>query len=155
MRFDVFTLFPGMFVSPFGDSIVRRAIDGGLIELQAHNVRDWAEGKHKITDDYAFGGGGGMVMKPDPIFAAVEAVLGAPAGTSELPRPRHPGPVILLSAAGRPFDHRVARELSRHPRVALICPGRPGMGRSFCCLRRAGHLTIGSPASCLGTPGSP
>ena len=121
MRFDVFTLFPGMFVSPFGDSIVRRAIDGGLIELQAHNVRDWAEGKHKITDDYAFGGGGGMVMKPDPIFAAVEAVLGAPAGTSELPRPRHPGPVILLSAAGRPFDHRVARELSRHPRVALIC----------------------------------
>ena len=121
MRFDVFTLFPGMFVSPFGDSIVRRAIDAGLIDLRAHNIRDWAEGKHKITDDYAFGGGGGMVMKPDPIFAAVEAVLGAPAGTSELPRPRHPGPVILLSAAGRPFDHRVARELSRHPRVALIC----------------------------------
>ena len=76
MRFDVFTLFPGMFESPFGDSIVRRAIDAGLIGLFTHNVRDWAEGKHKITDDYAFGGGGGMVMKPDPIFAAVEAVLG-------------------------------------------------------------------------------
>jgi tRNA (guanine37-N1)-methyltransferase len=121
VRFDVFTLFPGMFVSPFGDSIVRRAIDAGLIGLRAHNIRDWAEGKHKITDDYAFGGGGGMVMKPDPIFAAVEAVLGLPAGTSDGSPVRPDGPVILLSAAGRPFDHRVARELADHPRVALIC----------------------------------
>ena len=110
-----------MFVSPFGDSIVRRAIDAGLIGLRAHNIRDWAEGKHKITDDYAFGGGGGMVMKPDPIFAAVEAVLGLPAGTSDGSPVRPDGPVILLSAAGRPFDHRVARELADHPRVALIC----------------------------------
>ena len=121
MRFDVFTLFPGMFESPFGDSIVRRAIDAGLIGLFTHNVRDWAEGKHKITDDYAFGGGGGMVMKPDPIFAAVEAVLGVPAGSADAPRPRHDGPVILLSAAGRLFDHRVARELAAHPRITLIC----------------------------------
>ena len=121
MRFDVFTLFPGMFESPFGDSIVRRAIDAGLIGLETHNVRDWAEGKHRITDDYAFGGGGGMVMKPDPIFAAVESVLGLPAVAPGGQRPPHPGPVILLSAAGRPFDHRVARELAGHPRIALIC----------------------------------
>lgn len=121
MRFDVFTLFPAMFESPFGDSIIRRAIEAGRIVIRAHNVRDWAAGKHKITDDYAFGGGGGMVMKPDPIFLAVEAVLGLPSVTPDAPRPRAGGPVILLSAAGRVFNHAVARELSGHERISLIC----------------------------------
>ena len=121
MRFDVFTLFPGMFESPFADSIIHRAVEAGLIEIAAHNVRDWAEGRHRITDDYAFGGGGGMVMKPDPIFAAVESVLGiGPAKAGEA-KPARPGPVILLSAAGRPFTHAVAKELSAHARVSLIC----------------------------------
>lgn len=116
MRFDVFTLFPAMFDSPFAESIVRRAIDAGLIELRAHNIRDYATDKHRITDDYAYGGGGGMVMKPEPIFAAVESVLGADHAGAQ---PRTP--VILLSASGRTFTHRVAEELARHPRVALIC----------------------------------
>jgi tRNA (guanine37-N1)-methyltransferase len=111
MRFDVFTLFPGMFASPFADSIIRRAIDAGLIELRTHNIRDYAIDRHHITDDYAYGGGGGMVMKPEPIFTAVEAVLG---GGAELP-------IILLSASGRTFNHERAQELSRHPRLALIC----------------------------------
>ena len=75
MRFDIFTLFPGMFAGPFGDSILKRAQDAGLIELHTHNIRDYAESKHKLTDDMAYGGGGGMVMKPEPIFAAVEHVL--------------------------------------------------------------------------------
>ncbi len=111
MRFDVFTLFPGMFVSPFAESIVRRAIDAGLIELHAHNIRDYATDKHQITDDYAYGGGGGMVMKPEPIFAAVESVLAGVEGV----------PIILMSAGGRLFTHAVARELAQHPRIALIC----------------------------------
>ncbi len=111
MRFDVFTLFPAMFASPFAESIMRRALDAGIIELHAHNIRDYTTDKHHITDDYAYGGGGGMVMKPDPIFSAVESVL---AGTTGVP-------VILMSPAGRLFTHAVAEELARHPRIALIC----------------------------------
>ena len=76
MRFDIFTLFPAMFDGPFGDSIIARALSAGIIQVQTHNIRDFAEGKHQVTDDYPFGGGGGMVMKPDPIFRAVEAILG-------------------------------------------------------------------------------
>ena len=111
MRFDVFTLFPEMFLSPFADSIVRRAMDAGIIALHTHNIRDYTTDKHHITDDYAYGGGGGMVMKPDPIFAATEAVLGdAPTM-----------PIILMSPAGRLFTHAVAEELAQHPRIAMIC----------------------------------
>ena len=75
MRFDVFTLFPSIFESPLQESILKRAIETGLIEVRLHNIRDYASDKHHITDDYPYGGGGGMVMKPEPIFAAVEAVL--------------------------------------------------------------------------------
>ncbi len=111
MRFDIFTLFPGMFAGPFAESILRRAIDAGLVEMFVHNIRDYATDKHHITDDYAYGGGGGMVMKPEPIFAAVESVLAGQDGV----------PVVLMSASGRPFSHAVAVEWSRCPRLALIC----------------------------------
>ena len=111
MRFDVFTLFPGMFVSPFADSILHRAMDAGLIELNVHNIRDYTTDKHHVTDDYAYGGGGGMVMKPEPIFAAVESVLAGAGGV----------PVVLMSAAGRTFSHAIAQELAQHPRLALVC----------------------------------
>src|SRR5512138_3040886 len=111
MRFDVFTLFPNMFTSPFAESILRRAMDAGQIELVTHNIRDYTTDKHHITDDYAYGGGGGMVMKPEPIFAAVESVL---AGCDAVP-------IILMSPAGRPFSHAVAVELSKIPRIALVC----------------------------------
>lgn len=111
MRFDVFTLFPGMFVSPFAESILRRALDAGLIELNVHNIRDYATDKHRVTDDYAYGGGGGMVMKPEPIFAAVESVLAGAEGV----------PIILMSPGGRVFTHAIARELAQHPRIALVC----------------------------------
>ena len=111
MRFDVFTLFPDMFESPFAESILRRALDEGLIELHTHNIRDYTTDRHHITDDYAYGGGGGMVMKPDPIFAAVESVL---AGRTDVP-------IILMSPAGRLFTHAVAEELARHKQLALIC----------------------------------
>jgi tRNA (guanine37-N1)-methyltransferase len=115
MRFDVFTLFPGMFESPFAVSIVHRAVAAGIAEMHTHNIRDYTTDKHRTTDDYPFGGGTGMVMKPEPIFRAVESVLG------ESAEQRAGVPVILMSAAGRRFTHAVARELSAHPRVALIC----------------------------------
>ncbi|BCX05716.1 MAG: tRNA (guanine-N(1)-)-methyltransferase [Candidatus Roseilinea sp.] len=122
MRFDVFTLFPGMFAGPFGESIIKRAIDAGLIEIHIHNIRDYGVGKHKITDDMAYGGGGGMVMKPEPIFAAVESVLADerdPRSTIHAPRPKTP--IILMSASGRTFTQAIAKELVQHPRLALIC----------------------------------
>lgn len=119
MRFDVFTLFPGMFAGPFSESIIKRAIDAGLVEIYTHNIRDYAAGKHKITDDMAYGGGGGMVMKPEPIFAAVESVLADEFGAQPEERPRTP--IILMSASGRTFTQAIAKELAQYPRIALIC----------------------------------
>ncbi|GIV84256.1 MAG: tRNA (guanine-N(1)-)-methyltransferase [Candidatus Roseilinea sp.] len=122
MRFDVFTLFPGMFAGPFGESIIKRAIDAGLIEIHIHNIRDYGVGKHKITDDMAYGGGGGMVMKPEPIFAAVESVLADEFNRPSASSPsRSRTPIILMSASGRTFTQAIAKELAQHPRLALIC----------------------------------
>lgn len=115
MRFDIFTLFPAMFEGPFGDSIIKRAVDAGQLDLRIHNIRDYATGRHKVTDDYPYGGGGGMVMKPEPIFGAVEAVLG------ETRDPGGAGPIILMDPQGRMFTQAVADELARLPRVSLIC----------------------------------
>jgi len=111
MRFDVFSLFPEVF-SPYLDaSILQRARQRGLVEVGLHNIRDWATDRHHITDDMPYGGGGGMVMKPDPIFHAVEAVLGDPPSC----------PVILLTPQGRLFTHRVAEELAACSHIALLC----------------------------------
>lgn len=111
MRVDVFTLFPELFTSYLNTSILGRARQANLLEVDLHNIRDYAIGKHQVTDDEPYGGGGGMVMKPEPIFAAVEAVLGA--------KPRLP--VVLLTPQGRLFNQAVAQGLSRHSRFALIC----------------------------------
>lgn len=102
MRFDVFTLFPELFVSYLETSILQRARQRGLIIVHLHNIRDWTTDRHHITDDEPYGGGGGMVMKPEPIFAAVESVLGAPPVC----------PVILLTPQGRVFTQQVAIELA-------------------------------------------
>ena len=115
MQIDVFTLFPGMFVGPFDDSILLRAQEAGLVSIHTHNIRDWAPGKHHQCDDTPYGGGGGMILKPDPIFGAVEAVLGTQPGEP-------PGcPIILLTPQGRLFNQTIARELAQHKRLALIC----------------------------------
>jgi tRNA (guanine37-N1)-methyltransferase len=114
MRFDVFTLFPAIFDSPLKESILKRAIDAGLLEVYLHNIRDYTTDKHHITDDYPYGGGGGMVMKPEPVFAAVESVLGIRNQQSAIP-------IILLTPQGRSFNQAVAWELSKFDRVALIC----------------------------------
>lgn len=135
IHFDVFTLFPGMFSGFLADSILKRAQDAGILSVALHNIRDYAEGRHRVTDDTPYGGGGGMVMKPEPIFRAVETVLTHDAGWQFEPRPDSPEPppvagpvdlpaevpIILLSPQGRTFTQQVAEELAGLPRIALIC----------------------------------
>src|SRR5512143_3169999 len=99
IHFDIFSLFPNMFEGPFSESMLKRAVADGLISIAIHDIRAYTGDKHHVTDDYPFGGGGGMVMKPEPIFAAVEAVLGE--------APRQVAPIILLTPQGRLFDQRV------------------------------------------------
>jgi tRNA (guanine37-N1)-methyltransferase len=111
VRFDVFTLFPEVFEPYLQSSILLRARQRGLMGVDLHNIRDWTTDRHHVTDDDPYGGGGGMVMKPEPIFAAVEGVLGSPL----------PCPVILLTPQGRIFTQSIAQELSQHSRLALLC----------------------------------
>jgi tRNA (guanine37-N1)-methyltransferase len=111
MRFDIFTLFPEMFPPYLNESILKRAQESALLEIGLHNIRDWATDKHKMTDDEPYGGGGGMVMKPEPIFNAVEDVLGKPPAC----------PVVLLTPQGRPFTQDVAGELAQESHLGLLC----------------------------------
>lgn len=117
MQIDILTLFPQMFQGPFSVGILKRAIDRGLIQVNIHNIRDYTHDKHHTVDDYAYGGGAGMVLKPEPIFEAVESIksdacLGQ--GVSELP-------IILLTPQGRLFCQHIAQELSRYSHLILIC----------------------------------
>ena len=111
MRFDIFTLFPESLLSYLNASILKRAAQRGLLEVRLHNIRHWAIDRHRMTDDLPYGGGGGMVMKPEPIFSAVEGVLGKPPAC----------PVVLLTPQGRLFTQKVAAELAAYPRLALLC----------------------------------
>lgn len=113
MRIDILTLFPNMFSAYLGESILQRAQRDGLVTLYVHNIRDYAAGKHRVTDEPPFGGGGGMVLKPEPIFAAVEAVAIAEPG-------RQPK-VILPAPQGRRLTHAVATELAAEPWLLFIC----------------------------------
>ncbi len=117
MQFEVFTLLPEVFPPYLESSILQRARQRGLIEVHVHNIRDYTHDKHHTTDDTPYGGGGGMVMKPEPVFEAVESVLGF---TANLTQPT-PVPVILLTPQGRVFTQRVAEELAGYERIALLC----------------------------------
>ncbi len=108
MHIDIFTLFPAMVRGPLEESILRRAQERGLLEIGIHDIRAATTDKHHVCDDTPYGGGAGMVMKPEPIFAAVEAVYQG-------------GPIILMTPQGRLFSQAVARELSEHPRLSFIC----------------------------------
>ena len=119
MRIDILTLFPGMFPGYLNESILKRAQEAGLVEFHLHNIRDYAAGKHRVTDEPPFGGGGGMILKPEPIFRAVEAILPADADRPVAVSPPHP--VILLTPQGRPFSQTVAQELAQEERLILIC----------------------------------
>jgi len=133
MEFDVFTLLPEVFPPYLNSSILHRARQRGLIDVRIHNIRDWAADKHHVTDDEPYGGGGGMVMKVEPVFASLESVLrpfpsgeehdrGTTGSTSQLRTTPETGcPVILLTPQGRVFSHKIALELVRYPRLSLIC----------------------------------
>ena len=108
MHVDIFTLFPTMFQGPLTESILKRAKERELLTIALHNIRAATTDKHHIVDDYPYGGGAGMVMKPEPIFAAVEAVYQS-------------GPIILLTPQGRIFTQQIARELAQESRLTLLC----------------------------------
>ena len=110
MRFDIFTLFPEVFPSYLDASILHRAQEMGHLEVEVHNIRDWATDKHQVTDEPPYGGGGGMVMKPEPIFAAVEDILGQPPEC----------PVILMTPQGELLNQSGVERLTKFPRLALI-----------------------------------
>ena len=110
MRIDIVTLFPNMFNGPFAESIIKKAIDRQLVTIAIHNLRDYTWDKHHIVDDYPFGGGPGMVLKAEPIFAAVEAIK----GEEEVP-------VILLTPQGRLLCQEIVEQLASYERIILIC----------------------------------
>src|SRR5438876_5574033 len=114
MKIQVLTLFPGMFAGPLDESIVKRAREAGLLDLQIHNLRDYAHDRHRTVDDKPFGGGPGMLLKPEPIFEAVDALA------KEWTR------IILLTPAGRLFNQRIARELAACPHLLMVCGSYEG-----------------------------
>jgi len=115
MKIDVLSLFPEMFAGPLDVSMVKRARDRGLLELKIHNLRDWTHDRHKTVDDRPFGGGPGMVLKPEPIFEAVESLA------NEATR------VILMTPAGRPFNQAIARELALQTNLLFLCASYEGV----------------------------
>ncbi len=115
MKIDVLTLFPEMFSGPLDESIIRRARESGRLELRIYNLRDWTHDRHRTVDDRPFGGGPGMVLKPEPIFEAVESLA------TEQTR------VVLLGPAGRRFDQTIARELTQYENLLFICASYEGV----------------------------
>ncbi len=117
MRIDVLTLFPQMFQSPFSFGIFKRAIDHKLVSVNLYNIRDYTHDKHHTVDDYPYSGGPGMVLKPEPIFEAVESIKSTVRPEEEVDAL----PVILLTPQGRPFSQQIAQELSTYSHLILIC----------------------------------
>ena len=132
MHIDVLTLFPQMFQDVFSLGIFKRAMDQKLVSLGVHNIRDFTHDKHHTADDYPYGGGAGMVLKPEPIFEAVESIE------------REPDvPVILLTPQGRLFSQKVAQELSRHSHLILICGHYEGVDERVSEHLATDRLSIG------------
>jgi tRNA (guanine37-N1)-methyltransferase len=130
MRWDIFTLFPEMLRGPLDESIIARARARGLVEIALHNPRDVTTDRHHLVDDYPYGGGAGMVMKPDPLFAAVEAVHSG-------------GPIILLGPGGRVFTQTIARELAAEACVTLICGHYEGVDERVRAHLATDEISIG------------
>jgi tRNA (guanine37-N1)-methyltransferase len=116
MKIDIITLFPEICRAPLSESIMKRAQEKGILELKIHNLRDWTTDKHHVADDAPFGGGQGMVMKPEPIFGAVEALRNQ---TSKIKH--QTSKVVLMSPAGRRFDQQIAAQLLGESRLIIIC----------------------------------
>jgi len=135
MRIDILCLFPEMFVSPFSHSIVKRATERGLVEVVTHNIRDFAHDRHATVDDAPYGGGAGMVLKPEPVFEAVEHVRHI-AGRTE-------SPVVLLTPQGRLFSQRIAAEFSEREHLMLICGHYEGVDERVAAHLATDQLSIG------------
>src|SRR6476619_2262575 len=134
MRFDVLTLFPEIFSGYLTQSLLKLAIDRGLVEIKLWNIRDWATGKHRSVDDRPYGGGPGMVIMPGPTFAAVEAVR---SDASD------PGELILLTPAGERLTQPLVRELAAHPRLVLLCGRYEGFDERIRLGLRPREISIG------------
>ncbi|MEX2318157.1 MAG: tRNA (guanosine(37)-N1)-methyltransferase TrmD [Pirellulales bacterium] len=134
MRFDVLTLFPEMFAGYLGQSLLKRAVDAGIVDVRVHNIRDWATGKHRQVDDRPFGGGPGMVLRPEPVVESVEAVQADGASAGHL---------VLLSPQGRRLDQRVVEELAGYQRLVLICGRYEGIDQRAIDLLAPDELSIG------------
>ncbi len=141
MRIDVLTLFPEIFTGFLNESILKLAIQRGLIELNVWNFRDWSRDKHHKVDDRPYGGGPGMVIKPEPVFEAVEAV-------QAMAEP--PGRLLLLTPQGRPFTQEWAEELAREPRLLLLCGRYEGFDERIRIGLRPEELSIGDYVTCGG-----
>jgi tRNA (guanine37-N1)-methyltransferase len=131
VKIDVLTLFPEMFTGPMDVSIVLRARKAGLLDLRVHNLRDWTHDRHKTVDDKPFGGGAGMVLKPEPIFEAVESLV------------QEKTHVVLTAPAGRPFSQTIARELAGKEHLLFICPSYEGVDERVCEALVHDELSIG------------
>lgn len=134
LRFNVFTLFPGIFTGPLDESILRRAQERGLVSVELHDIRDWTTDRHRTADDTPFGGGAGMVMAAPPIVAAVEETL-----AGEIAQAR----IIVMSAGGRPFTQAIAHDLASSQRIALVCGRYEGVDARAIEVLGAEELSIG------------
>jgi tRNA (guanine37-N1)-methyltransferase len=132
MRIDIITLFPNMFAGPFAESIIGRAIEHHLVTIVAHDLREYGLGKHRVVDDRPYGGGPGMVLKPEPLFELVERITGGDRV-----------PVILLSPQGRLFGQKVAWELATHEQLVLICGHYEGVDERVCEHLVSDEISIG------------
>ncbi len=133
MRFDVLTLFPEILAGYFTQSILKLAIERGLVRIELHNIRDWAAGKHKSVDDRPFGGGPGMVLACDPVVAAVEAVQAM----------AEPGQIVMLTPQGERLTQPVVKELATHKRLVLLCGRYEGFDERIRMLLRPREISIG------------
>lgn len=133
MHIDVLTLFPGMFAGPLSESIVRRAQEMGALSITLHDIRAYSTDKHRTVDDAPYGGGGGMVMRPEPLVAAIEHVTQSDESV----------PVILLSPQGCLFDQAVAFELAAQPRLVLVCGHYEGVDERVRMLAITDEISIG------------
>jgi len=149
LRFDIITIFPEFFDAGLDCGILRRARNAGLVEITAHDLRQWTTDKHHVVDDRPFGGGDGMILKPEPIFAAVEALTGAARKEDLPPRTR----VVLLSPQGRGFSQAMAQELSEHTsRVVLICGRYEGVDERVANALITDEISIGDYVLSGGEP---
>lgn len=133
MRFDVMTLFPGMFPGYLGQSLLKQAIENGLVSVVLHNLRDWAHGKHKMVDDRPYGGGPGMVLKVEPTVECVEAVQGL----------AEPGRLVMLTPQGRRLNQSIVEELSAERRLLLLCGRYEGFDERVREILRPDEISIG------------